>query len=500
MYYLKRFDQKVFWSFIALHVTCWTLIPAWMRLNLPMDSIEGVVWAQKLSFGYDKAPLLNAWITSLVLKLVGYADWGIYFVSQLCVMICFVALWQLAKKMLSPIHAVLSILVLESFQYYNVGAIDFDDNVLQLPLWALSCLFFYKAVTEEKWLNWIWLGVFAGLALLAKYYAVLLLLAMSIALLLPENRHFFRKSGVYLAAFVCLSVITPHVIWLFHNDFLTIHYVFRRVGDSPAWMNHLTNPLFFLRDEAYALIVPSLLLMSLCFPRILASSERLKWNNSADLRIMLCLGLIPLILAVLLSLLTGIKLHIMWGSALFSLWGILFMLLFSPQLDTRKVYRFLITLLVLFFVFQMGYILSIRYARDGSSAHFPGQTMAHALTYDWHQRYKQPLSYVVGSRWLVGNMAFYSKDHPIAWIDADSALAPTLDLNDLKRKGALFVWNAQTYGQQVPKEFLPFIAEKKVLVEAKHFAWQTAPAATPVQIKFIFMPPSKCGDITNDCP
>jgi 4-amino-4-deoxy-L-arabinose transferase-like glycosyltransferase len=492
VHYLKRFDQKIFWSFIVLHVACWTLLPTWTRLNLPMDSIEGVVWAQKLSFGYDKAPLLNAWVTSLVVKLVGYADWGIYLVSQICVMICFIALWQLAKKMLQPMAAVLSILILECFQYYNVGAIDFDDNVLQLPLWALSCLFFYKAITEKKEWPWIWLGVFTGLALLAKYYAVLLLSAMLVVLLLPENRHFFRERGVYLAAFVCLSVITPHVVWLFQNDFLTIHYVFRRVGDSPAWINHLANPLFFLRDEAYALIVPSLLLMSLCFPRTLkVPSEKLRWNNSSDVRIMLCLGLIPLMLAVLLSLLTGIKLHIMWGSALFSLWGILFMLLFSPQLDTRKVYRFLIILLVLFFVFQVGYILSIRYAKNGSSAHFPGRAIAYTLTKDWHQRYKQPLSYVVGSRWLTGNLAFYSGDHPVAWIDADSALAPTIDLADLKCKGALFIWDTQVHGQQVPKEFLPFIGDNKAIVEVKHFAWQTAPTATPVQVKFIFVAPSR---------
>src|SRR5690348_16872768 len=115
-YSLSR-EAAVFWTFIFLHLIFWTLAPTWIRFNLPMDSVEGTIWAQKLVFGYDKAPLLNAWITALAIKLFGYVDWAIYFTSQLSVAICFVALWQLAKKILSPIYALLAVLMLEGFQY-----------------------------------------------------------------------------------------------------------------------------------------------------------------------------------------------------------------------------------------------------------------------------------------------------------------------------------------------------------------------------------------------
>ena len=120
-------------AFVILHVDFWTLAPMIVRFNLPMDSIEGTIWSQKLVLGYDKAPLLNAWITALTIWLFGHVDWAIYLTSQLSVAICFIALWRLAGKILPPAYALLSVVILEGFQYYNIGAIDFDDNVLQLP-------------------------------------------------------------------------------------------------------------------------------------------------------------------------------------------------------------------------------------------------------------------------------------------------------------------------------------------------------------------------------
>ncbi len=473
----KNQANTIFWAFIISHVVFWTLAPMLIRFNLPMDSIEGAIWSQKLVFGYDKAPLLNAWITAGAIWLFGYVDWAIYLTSQLSVAVCFIALWLLAKKNLSPIYALLSIIILEGFQYYHIGAIDFDDNVLQLPLWALSCLFFYKALNEKKLSDWVWLGIFTGLALLAKYYAILLFLSMLAFLGRLENRYCFSERGIYLAFAIFLVIISPHVFWLFHHDFLTIHYVFRRIGDLPTWSSHVINPLLFLRDEAYALIVPGLLFVLLFFGSERGENDGLtekslvkaylkptsRSNNSknvSDQKFLIYLSLVPLLLAVLISILTGIKLHIMWGSALFSLWGMLFFSFFQPTLNDRKIYRFFIVMLLLFFMTLIGYLLSIRWSKNNSSAHFPGRPIAHNLIESWYQRYHQPLAYVIGNRWLAGNLSFYSHLHPIVLIDGDLRLAPWLDPPDLNRKGALLIWDVNQFGSTIPAQYRHFLLKK----------------------------------------
>jgi hypothetical protein len=494
---LSRKYHRIFWIFILVHVVGWTLTPMLARVNLPMDSIEGVVWAQKLVFGYEKAPLLNAWVTALALKLWGYTDVGIYLTSQIAVAICFIALWQLAKKILPLPYALLSILLLEGFQYYNVGAIDFDDNVLQLPLWALSCLFFYKALVEKKTIYWFFLGIFTALSILAKYYAGLLLAAMLIFLLIRENRSCWSEKGPYIAAFVFLVLISPHVLWLFHNDFLTVRYVFQRIGDAPVWKNHIINPLLFLRDEVYALIIPSLLFSTLFFDlarknRILVAPETknvemflLPHLNNFQRKFLIYLTAIPFFLAIMLSCLTAIKLHIMWGSALFSLCGILLMGFVAPQLNSQKIVRFLGMLTLLFLIAQIGYVLSLRTAKNTSSAHFPGQLIATELTNAWHQRYHKPLAYVVGSRWLAGNIAFYSVDHPIVLTDGNLILAPWLQSADFKSKGALFVWDANEYGNNLPSSYR-YLAGKQMTGTIKAFPWYLAPTEKPVKIGFLF--------------
>lgn len=499
--------QMIFWLFVVIHVLGWTLAPALARHNLPMDSIEGFVWSQKLVFGYDKAPLLNAWITALAVKLFGYVDWGIYFTSQVAVAGCFIALWQLAKKMLPIPYALLSMMILEGFQYYNIGAIDFDDNVLQLPLWALSCLFFYKALLENKITHWVWLGIFAGLAMLAKYYAVLLLLSMFALLLRKDNHQYWREKGLYCAGIVFVFILFPHVMWLFQNNFLTIHYVFGRIGDLPTWQSHIINPLLFLRDEAYALIIPYLLL-SLLFFKSAASQGSLangveKFSlpslNLFQQQFLIYLGFGPFILATVLSLLMGIKLHIMWGSALFSLAGIFLMGFFPPQLDKQKMDRFFVAIVLLFLLAQVGYMLSLHRSQDTSSAHFPGQKIAKALTNDWHARYQQPLAYVIGSRWLAGNIAFYSSDHPIVLIDADVKLAPWIDFFDVYQKGVLSVWEISQYGTVFPQEYEYIIAKSQFGI-VKIFPWQFAEVAKPVKIGVLFFPPQKSSmrNVSND--
>ena len=486
---LKNPMNVFFYAFVFLHVICWTLAPTLGRFNLPMDSIEGTVWAQKLVFGYDKAPLLNAWITALAVWLFGHADWAIYLTSQLSVAICFIALWRLAGKILPPAYALLSVVILEGFQYYNIGAIDFVDNVLQLPLWALTCLFFYKALNEKKYIDWFWLGLFAGLAMLAKYYAVLLLFSMFLFLCRRENRHWVRKKDPYLAAIVFFAVISPHIVWLFQNDFLTIHYVFKRVGDLPTWTSHFINPLLFLRDEAYALLFAGLLFVFLfvgksrqhtsVFPKLL--------ENNLSFLIYLAIG--PILLALLLSVLTGIKLHIMWGSALFSLWGILFIGFFQPVLTTKKIYQFFTMLFLLSILALTGYLLSMHWAKNKSSAHFPGQTIANTLIANWEQRYHRPLAYVIGNRWLAGNVSFYSDQHPIVFIDADIRLAPWLNLADVDKKGALFIWDADKYGNSIPSNYKFFTSTRNYVTEIKTFTWQKAQKEQPVKIGVLFLPP-----------
>lgn len=139
----KLIQQAEFWAFIFIcaHLICWTLAPILVRFNLPLDSIEGSLWGHQLEWGYDKNPFLNGWLTALAIYLGGTSGWMVYLFSQVSVALCFFAVWQLAKNILTPPYGLLALMLLEGVQYYHFHAIDFNDNTLELSLWALTSYF-----------------------------------------------------------------------------------------------------------------------------------------------------------------------------------------------------------------------------------------------------------------------------------------------------------------------------------------------------------------------
>ena len=71
----KRVAQKLFYSFLALQLLLWSILPSILRRNLPIDTIEGLTWGHEWQLGYDKNPFVNAWLSEIITKLFGVHDW-----------------------------------------------------------------------------------------------------------------------------------------------------------------------------------------------------------------------------------------------------------------------------------------------------------------------------------------------------------------------------------------------------------------------------------------
>lgn len=430
-----------FYFFLCIHLICWTAIPALVRENLPLDAIEGTIWGHQLEWGYDKNPYLNAWLTALAVHLGGESGWMIYLFSQLSVVICFWAVWQLAKHMLTPAYALIAVMILEGVQYYNFHAIDFNDNTIELSTWALCIYFFYQSLRSPRYLSWMLTGVFAGLALMAKYYTLTLLTTMLLFLLSTENnRKQLKTFAPYVGLLTFIVIIAPHFIWLSQHDFITVKYVFLRAASPPHFWNHFIYPTRFLCQQLQVFL-PALMLFALLFvskkPRLAPNKMTLSAFNQAFL---LYMSLGPLLLTVILTMLLGNVLRAGYGMPLLSLWGIILVAYLPPYLTNKKLYTWLSLFFALLTVSLSLYISSLIDSPDPSSANFPGHELANHITERWHAKYHTDLHYVAGSRWIGGNIAFYSADHPAMFIECNEKHAPWINVNDVKNKGAVFVW------------------------------------------------------------
>jgi 4-amino-4-deoxy-L-arabinose transferase-like glycosyltransferase len=478
-----RWETALYFIIVA-HIIAWTLLPFLIRYNLPQDAIEASMWGQHFEWGYDKNPFLNAWLAALATQLDNHAGWASYFFSQLSVGVCFFAIWSLAKQMLPPLYAFVGVLLLEGVQYYSLHAIDFNDNTLELAMWALTILSFYNALKFQNYKNWLLTGVFAALSLMTKYYAVMLLVPMLIFLVRSKTQIQPRKLLAALAAF--LIIILPHLIWLVKHDFITLHYALTRVVREPD-DNYFSFAILFLRRQLETFIPAFLLACVLVVgKKPIFSTERIA-VSSFDKQFLLYLGLGPYLLTVLTSALTGIQLRAGWGEPLLSLWGVMLIAFVQPRITRQRFNAFIIAFVGLVGATLTGYTLAITHSHQPTSANFPGAKLAHVITHEWHHTYHTPLFYVAGSRWTAGNIAYYSSDHPDVFVNWDKNKSQWIDESELKIKGAVFIWEVKKNEKLTPELTQRF--EKLGPVKIMHFPWLRNSSIEPIEIAVAFLPP-----------
>lgn len=491
--FIDRYAQLWFVIFIIVHVIAWTLAPTFIRYNLPLDSIEGTAWAQELQWGYDKNPFLNSWLTELALLISNQQEWSIYFFSQCSVALSLCAVWALARKMLSAPKALLSVLILETVQYFNLHAIDFNDNTVELGLWATTVYVFYIALTvqpfKQRCFAWTMTGILAALALMAKYYTLALLAALALFLIFNRTaRKTFFTLPPYIGLCVFCLIITPHLFWLHTHDYITVRYVFARASVPHDWTNHILFPLKFVWQQL-EVILPAIITLSIFSFGKKNQIKEATELSSFQLNFLYFIALGPFLLTATLSLVFGITLRAGWGMPLQSFWGILLIVWFNPVLTIKKIYAIIIFTFLLMMALVTAYILSLTHSNTATSANFPGRLIATTIAKEWHRKFGTKLDYVAGSRWLGGNISFYSPDRPHVFMEWDQRVSSWIDYSTLRKKGGVFIWDISA-GEILPptiQQRFPGLLKSQEL----HFQWLRDPKRklTPIRIGIALLPP-----------
>src|SRR5436305_8979585 len=85
--------------FLVLHFTLWTLLPALLYANLPLDLIEALVYGREWQLGYDKLPPLPWWLIEAAHRVFA-ADIAYYATAQIAVLVAFALVFALARPRL----------------------------------------------------------------------------------------------------------------------------------------------------------------------------------------------------------------------------------------------------------------------------------------------------------------------------------------------------------------------------------------------------------------
>ena len=405
--------NKIFYSFITIHLILWTLIPSLTNNNLPLDTIEHLAWGSNLDWGFNKHPPAVAFFLEAFYQIFGAQDWAYYFLSQIFVVIAFIVVFKLAEEFFkNKTLSLIAVLLLEGIYFHNFTTPEFNVNVCQLPFWALCVYYSWKLFNKQEvsFKDCFWLGVFAAIGFLSKYLFIYLLLTIVLlcfyTIFIKKYKKFDFKYLVSPEVFIVLLV--PHLIWLTNNDYITITYGLARTGlENSSLLDHIIYPLKFLSKQI-GILIP-LFIMSFFLVK------KFKFNISLKdkkLLFLIFINLVPIALIFLTSMLMGSKIRTMWMTPFYLFFGVLIIYIFQKQINLKKLNSFISAFLILF-IFSPFVYAYISITEKDKRTDYPGKQIAIKTQHAWNQDYKEPINVVLGDEWTAGNLSYHLKSRPV---------------------------------------------------------------------------------------
>jgi 4-amino-4-deoxy-L-arabinose transferase-like glycosyltransferase len=475
---------------LALHIVIWTALPALLSHNLQLDLIEDLALGREWQLGYWKHPPLPWWLADLSYRIVGDVR-VVYLLGPLSAAVCMYAVWLLGRDIAGGFTALLAVLALEGLHFFNFSVVKFAHDQMQLPFWALTGLFLWRAFANDRKRDWILAGACLALCFWSKYAAFALAGTLALFMLIdPQARRKIVTPGPWLMAMAFFLVIAPNLNWLIETGFLPMRYVDARAKLAVHWYQFITFPLRWSLGQL-GFLLPTLGLIALVAWR--APPARTADNFARRYVTTLALG--PFAITTLVALLLGRLPVAMWGYPLWSFAPLALLLWFGVATDTQRLARFAGAFLAVFAAFPLAYAATEGLeplVRDRPKAtQFPGRALAETVTQRWREKFNTALSYVGGGEFATNNIAVYSPDRPRVVVHADPAKSPWIDRDDLRRRGAVLVWEdgqvAPEMLAQLRSDYPGLSVQEPIVLPRQVFV--SRGKVHPVRVHYALVPP-----------
>lgn len=485
---------RALWIFLVLFVAIWTSfqIVSYASIDLHFDLLEVFAWSQNLAPGY-KHPPLAAIVAAAWFAIFPMADWSFHLLAMVNAAVAFFAIDLIARRYVDGDKRLLVLLLLLLTPFYQFHGQRFSTNQVLLSTWPIATYCFLRSF-ETRALGWSGAaGVAAALAMLGKYYSILLVAAFVIAALMhPRRFDYLRSPAPWVAAVVGLIVLAPHLHWFFTTGGLTLDYA-HRVHGGVSMVALLWNAVSSTVSAAGYVVI--LLLAYILIVRPDRDTLRATlWPDDPDRRMLVVLLAAPLLLPIVVMPLSGIKYSALWTMPA---WFLLPIVLLSPpaavvkRVDAVRL-AFVVLCVSLVVLAASPAIAWVRFTHEApraGRAHYAA--VSEELTHAWRRTTKQPLAIVGSSTDFANAASFYGGDHPRSWNFVDPKLTPWIAENRPPQAGWVAVCPAIDRGCLAFVNLAAAKAEGVIRQEYDHAATFLGQRGPPVRFIFVLMPPSR---------
>ena len=441
---IKKNVNKYLFIYLTGHLLIWTLIPTVVNTNLPLDTIEALAWGSDLKWGFEKHPPMSGLMVEIIFQLFGNNDWAFYLLSQIFLIFTFLIVWKFSNEIFrDKTLSLISILMLSGFFFYNYTTPEFNVNICQLPFWALTVLYGWRSFNvKDKISNWIFFGLFASFGFLSKYLFIFLLIGIKIFYLYFLIKKKKINFYYFIPGLIFLAVISPHLIWLSQNEYVTILYGLSRSNiETGNFINHLINPLIFLIKQI--IILAPIVLMTY----VLLKEIKINIKSNNTLIYLVCINILPFILMLVYSLLTGAKIRTMWMTPFYIFFPTMLIFIFKKFILFKNLKKFFSVFFIFFLVSPMTYF-AVSVLDKNKRTDYPGREIADLVQRKWDKNFSNEITIVVGDEWAAGNLSYHLVSRP-KWLRSLKTMSKELDEN----QGVIYAGNPEILKKICPGEF-----------------------------------------------
>jgi len=181
---------------------------------------EAYYWyyAQNMAWGYFDHPSMVAFLIK-VSSFFFDGELGVRFMSTVLSAGTYILLWLLVDNPKKKDYVVHFFLLVFSFTLMNAyGFLTLPDTSL-LFFTALFLWLYKRFLKNEGIMTAVYLGLVMAALMYSKYHAVLVILFV----FLSNYKLIFNKKA-WVAVILALICYTPHFVWLYQNDFVSITF------------------------------------------------------------------------------------------------------------------------------------------------------------------------------------------------------------------------------------------------------------------------------------
>ena len=223
-------DRSVFrqWLAVAALIAVLTTLRVIYAslLDLRTDEAYYWTWSKENVLCFLDHPPMIAWFIRFGTAIFGDTNLGVRFAGILAMLITQLLLADIVRRVTHDVRAiVLAVLMPEAALYYGLLMAKVSPDVALIPfavamVWALIRV---NESSDGRW--WLAAGVFAGLALLSKFTAVMLIPAVLAFMLVPNwRRRWLLSPYPWLAAAFALLLFLPVLIWNAQHDWASFRF------------------------------------------------------------------------------------------------------------------------------------------------------------------------------------------------------------------------------------------------------------------------------------